>query len=251
MKTLYAGFFAGEFGWQLMRWQGHLRYLSNEYKIVVGCEKQYRFLYEDFASGFIDFKEEIHSRNMWLCNQIIYPIEKENCIVPSREICMNPDLKQEFIKFGNSLGGEYGFERVVLIHARESDNLNTSYRNYKQWESVVNWVRGENIPVASIGTRKESRYIEGTADFRDLSLETIASIMAFSKLLISPSSGPAHFASLCGCPHLVWSGDEGDSIMSNKERYAKTWNPLNTENHFIEGWQPEPETIINKLKEIL
>ena len=37
-----------------------------------------------------------------------------------------------------------------------------------------------------------------------------------------PSSGPMCLASLCGCPHVVWSKP------SNRIRYEKNWNPLKT-----------------------
>ena len=60
-----------------------------------------------------------------------------------------------------------------------------------------------------------------------------------SKLIVGPSSGPMHMASLCGLKHLVWSTEY------NRVRYERDWNPFKTEVifHSDGGWNPNPETI--------
>ena len=245
-QILHAGFFAGEFGWQIMRWQAHLRHLSKKYKIVVGCEEQYKYLYEDFAEYFIFFDKIVESRNMWLANQQTYPI-KANCLVPSKEICLNDNLEQCFIKFGQKMSTNTG---LVLIHARSTNNLKTGYRNYdtSKFEEIVRKLNYLNF--ASIGTIKDSDHIKGTKDFRGINLKTLCNIMRNSKLLLSPSSGPAHLASLCGLTHIVWSGNDV-GVMKNEDRYLKKWNPLNTKCIFINSWQPSTDLIIKRVRECL
>ena len=95
MKTLTIGYFAGEFGWHLMRWQGIVRHhvQCNKYdKIIIGCEPQYRFLYEDYATDFVNYPEEIKERNMWYANGItisLLPEKNGISIEPNRKICMD------------------------------------------------------------------------------------------------------------------------------------------------------------------
>jgi len=234
-----AGFFLGEFGWQLMRWQGYLRHLSKDNLIVVGCEKQYRYLYQDFAHDFVYFDGKIETRNMWMANQKEYPLNS-NCIVPNRKLCLDKNLPQKFIRFGK----KQHKTNCVLIHARDTNNLNTGYRNYNKWEYIVKSF--PNTSFLSIGSMEGSKHIKGTWDLRGVSLGLLCDVMYNSIVLLSPSSGPAHLASLCGLKHIVWSGPDG-GVMKNKIRYEKEWNPLNTECVFIEDWNPTPEEICKEL----
>jgi hypothetical protein len=237
MKTLRAGHFAGEFGWQLMCWQGIAREVAskgNYDNVVVGCEPQYQFLYEDFATDFIDFPYEVNTRNMWMTNDQVYPMSKAN-IAPSRKVCVDKTIKQNFIKLGKH-NDSYTFD--ILIHARSTKNMNTGYRNWplSLWTSLSEKYKG--LSIASIGTIEGAMCVPGTIDIRDLELKQLADVMASSNMLVSPSSGPAHFASLCGLRHIVWSSSKTVGIMDNKKRYKEIWNPFKTECKFISRWQP-------------
>jgi ADP-heptose:LPS heptosyltransferase len=73
--------------------------------------------------------------------------------------------------------------------------------------------------------------------------------MANSTVLVGPSSGPVHLASLCGLPHVTWSPKNATGIMSNKDRYERIWNPLKTPVTFIEGsWNPEVKEIVGAVR---
>ena len=64
-----------------------------------------------------------------------------------------------------------------------------------------------------------------------------------SKIIVGPSSGPMHLATLSGLKHLVWTTD------FNISRYTKDWNPFNTDVTLYteEGWNPSPI----KIKELI
>lgn len=252
MKTLIAGYFAGEFGWQLMSWQAKIRYLSKQFdNVIIGCEPQYRYLYQDFCFEFIDFEEKILSRNMWMCNNRTTKIDQkildiyntQNYICPDKEFCTNDINKSAFIKYGSKIDQQYD----VLIHARSTDNLGTAYRNYQiyNWDNVVSLLG--DIKIASIGSIKESYHIKNTEDLRGVPLDELCDIMASSKVLLSPSSGTAHLAALCGLRHIVWSDLKTIGIMNNKERYLDKWNPFKTECDFIPFQYPKPELIVSKI----
>ena len=52
---LVAGPFLGEFGWELMQWQGYIRQLSKFYEhVTVYGRSSSAFLYKDFVSEFIE-----------------------------------------------------------------------------------------------------------------------------------------------------------------------------------------------------
>ena len=52
--TLFAGPFLGEFGWELLCWQGFVRKVSRRYKtVIVYCPEGREALYRDFADRII------------------------------------------------------------------------------------------------------------------------------------------------------------------------------------------------------
>lgn len=244
MKTLRAGYFAGEMGWQLMRYQAIIRHKAKDYdNVTIGCEHQYQFLYEDFATDFVDFPHEIKTRNMWMTNGRVYPME--NAIEPSRKLCMDKTIPQKFIHWGKRKD-DCAFD--ILIHARSTNNMSTYYRNWplKHWTDLAYSYRKLNI--ACIGTEKGAMCIPETIDLRGLELKQLADVMASSKMLLSPSSGPAHFASLCGLSHIVWSDKNTVGIMNNEDRLKKEWNPFKTEFAYISSWNPTVEQVCEKVE---
>lgn len=248
MKTLRAGYYAGEFGHHLLRWQAIIRHKAQGYeKVIIGCEPQYRFLYEDFATEFVNFPYHVNSRNMWMTNGMVYPMLGAD-IQPSRKICMDMAIHQDFIRWGKTKPN-YKFD--ILIHARSTDNLATGYRNWSctRWKDLAHLYR--EFTVACIGSENGSLYIPSTVDARGLKLSQLADIMASSSMLLSPSSGPAHFASLCGLKHIVWSDSNRVGIMDNEKRYKDTWSPFKTECEYIPTWQPTVEMVCKKVEKWL
>lgn len=247
MQNLIAGYFVAEMGWLLMRWQGICRHAAKNYDgAIIGCEKQYSFLFKDFATEFKYFDDlniKIKQRNMWMANGTTYPMDKAN-LLPSRNVCLDSEYHQDFIKFGHY---DYTMKYDILIHARRIETYNTGYRNWP----VNNWIelsrRLYGLRIASIGSISGAWHVAGTDDWRGIELGVLADIMASSTVLLSPSSGPVHFASLCGLKHVVWSIEKDRGIYNNRERYEKLWNPFETECVFIPTWQPTVEQVINAI----
>ena len=53
-KTLIAGPWVGEFGWELFAWQAYVRAISRNYdKTIVISRENSKSLYEDFCDQFI------------------------------------------------------------------------------------------------------------------------------------------------------------------------------------------------------
>jgi len=256
--------FFGEFGWQLMRWQGYVRSEAKKYKkVVVCCETGYEYLYQDITSeiwhydkpkGMVRdmcrglFKDrEVSLCDGWGISDPKPTIHNSNILCPGKWLS-NPycELTQEFIRFGRSVQRL----NIVLFHAR---NAQYSYRNWplSKWIELNNKI---NVETASVGTRTESLYIPGTTDLRGIPLNQLADLMRKSAVLVTPSSGIAHFASLCELPHVVWSDSRRWAMgLTNEYRYKVAWNPFHTHCTFIthEQWQPDVESVYQAICQYL
>ena len=203
------------------------------------------YLYEDFATEYINYDPPSTETNMWMCKKWSWNYNGKYDVVIKPHNCLGYD--QEFVKFGEKFGEKFGYD--ILIHARNTDKCESAYRNWSRdcWEEFR-----QSFPdakIASVGTEEGALLIDGTDERRAISLKDLANLMANSTVLVGPSSGPIHLGSLCGLPHVTWSPKETVSITPNKERYEKHWNPLNTPVTFLEGsWNPDVNNVVGAVR---
>lgn len=250
LTAIFAGPFCGEFGWELFGFQGYLRAMSDrtEQNIVVCSRPGHEALYEDFAAGYVAFTPPDKQPDVFRMHGI-KPDAFRN-VVPEGFQWLNPvtDIPsdwrkgcpvvhdQRFIPFGKTvLKSQKRYD--ILIHAR---NRNRSWtredRNWphEKWMELLSTLSSE-MRVGWIGTKAEAMARGGPdEDLRGLSLKKLIEVMSHSHLVIGPSSGPMHLASLCRVPHVVWSGNARDVI-----RYRERWNPFAVSHSMIRTWQPE------------
>lgn len=257
-----AGPWVGEFGWELFCWQGYLRSLSdNGEKIIVVSRKTSRFLYDDFCYKFIDFDPMGTKMDAYKCidmkddfsfimgnnkfNQYIDPRERRVFYSGDENLCKN-FYAQKFIKYGVK-GVVSGYD--VILHARNTQKCGTFFRNWKRekWNELVSLLKRRGLSIASIGRLDDAMYIEGTHSLIGCDLKELSNVMANSRLIIGPSSGPMHYASLCGLPQVVWSESK------NKKKYLKEWNPFKTSVSFYdeESWDPKVTTVYDLIEKML
>jgi len=257
-KILLAGPWVGEFGWELFCWQGYLRKQSKLFdKTIIIGRPGNDFLYHDFCHQYIEFDPEGFDTDMWKCyNCKSYDSIKEKIyhtkyIDGQFNIGMHYHIKgvldtkgiffteQEFIRYIGKSKKKYD----IIFHCRNKKTGSQRNWDKQKWKDLYDLLK-DKYKVACIGNN-ESFYIEGTEDLRGITLKELAGVLNNSKIIIGPSSGPMHFASLCGTKHLVWSTDY------NLVRYEKDWNPLKTEVIFYgkEGWNPKPENIKKIIEE--
>ena len=274
MAILYAECWIGEMGWQLFCWQGYLRKLSHKYdETFVACRHGHELLYQDFASTI---PEDVISEDcdMWQCHGYKHrPFEeifgrklrKQDRFISTSNPILRYDhthkhdkeplfarfKEQKFVKYGEKRTGGYD----ILIHARAKTNkvnagMNSNYRNWNEtkWKQFGQKMKGRRI--GTIGSRKGAIQPLGD-DLRGANLKLVSNLMASSKALISPSSGPVHLAALCGCPHVVWWGSPYDK--SNEGRYLKDWNPFGTrvETIYCEDWNVSVHRVVEATTKIL
>lgn len=230
--TLFAGPWVGEFGWELMNWQGWVRRLAGNYKrVIVCCREPSAALYRDVATEFV-FHSIDGVPNCHHIHDVKNP-DEVRCVwerIPSgadhvRPIQYVPQGAQSFVRFGAREDGDV----VVLCHAR-GRSLDAN-RNWGQaeWDTCVRELEAHGLRVGAIGLRSSTLPLTCLHDYRDKPLEETMNIIASARLVIGPSSGPMHLASLCGTPHLVW-GDRRTYSMkkTSRDKYESWWNPLGT-----------------------
>lgn len=249
MKTLYAGPWVGELGWEIFGWQGAVRAMASDYdRVIVGCRPGHEALYRDFADGFRllpsgsltdrahceDQPEEQVSgyfekaagnpRNRWLQPQ-----------------CFPPD-GQRLIKYGKP---DEKLRYDVVIHARRSDKFATDERNwpFENWCELATRIAG--LKTCSIGLAQQADYVPGTVNHLGVKLAEVMDMLASSRLIVGPTSGPIHLAALCGTPTVVWTNRShiGMKGMTNESRLREQWNPFRVPVDIIDGWQPSVDAI--------
>ncbi len=266
MKTLIAGPWVGEFGWELFAWQAYVRSLSTSFdKTIIISRTKSEHLYSDFCNQFVPFDKVTGPADSFFMHnfdskrealRIIKELQislKGTTLLIPRRIGMPPythyndvvrignfNLKPKYIKFGEKIESQFDY----IFHIR-----NSKLREQDNW-SMENWVELRNLfedkKIACIGSGSQSGWIEGTEDLRDVSLSDLFGIISSSDCVFGPSSGPMHLASLCGCPHIVW-GDQSKSL----DRYSTTWNPLGTPVLFLGDklYHPSPQDVFTEFKD--
>tara|TARA_B100000131_G_scaffold221586_1_gene213145 strand:- start:1263 stop:2090 length:828 start_codon:yes stop_codon:yes gene_type:complete len=266
-RTLIAGPWVGEFGWELFAWQAYMRSLSRYFgKTIIISRPNSKSLYEDFADDFIGFKPPMAKADSYflqnidttaLLKQVIkeneIPLDGNTTLFLPRRIGVPPHthydeiinfgtyaVKPEYIKFGKKKNIDYDY----VFHIRERQLRKEDNWEPDRWLELKTML-GTN-KIACVGTKVESGHIKDTEDLRDISLGELFDILHNAKCIFGPSSGPIHLSSLCGCPHVVW-GDQSKSL----NRHYTNWNPLQTKALFLGDYlyHPTAKHVYDKFKD--
>jgi len=257
-NTLFAGPWVGEFGWELLNWQAWVRALAPSYERVIVCAKESsRALYHDFATDFIPHTLQ-GVANTHSC---LDPSPKDELariladlpagadhLQPRKYV---PATAQHFIRMG-CVNPEYSTD--VFIHARGRDFVKDRNWNPEQWHELCHSLQSKGLRVAALGLSGDTLKIEGIDDYRDRPLQETLDRIASARLVIGPSSGPLHLASLCGTPHLVWTDRRTYGMRkTSREKYETFWNPLQTPVTILDqyGFKPPVDAVLQALEQRL
>ena len=258
-SALVAGPCISEFGWEICEWQGHVRKLAQGCDKVVICSSDGHLpLYADMQPEFIPHciagQRDCHrmragsitnpgelQRVQHMLNMAVVKLKSENYTVThitpipakGKAVGVRRSIDQQlFVKYGDPSCVAEPYP--VIIHARARPDLfNSTGDNYPKdlWEELLRLLAVEGFSkVAAIGLPAASIVPSGAADYRGIGLQSTMYLMAAATIVVGPSSGPMHLASMCGAPHMVWATDRHQSaiMLRNKERYEWYWNPLKT-----------------------
>lgn len=264
-NTLLAGPWIGEFGWELFCWQGYLRARSPEFdRVVVMSRPEMAPLYADFCKEFIphqplgvgisgfmcagheDWPNMSHAQTYreYISGNFHIGYNRNRPALSSKAF-----LGQKFHKYGKY---DPALDFDVLLHIRQTDKNRSSIRNgwsLNGWSQFLDHLQREGIrKIACIGHPLGAGSLEGCDDLRGLPMDKLFDVLASSRVLVGPSSGPMHLGALCGCPHVVWSGVE-----ENRPKYEKYWNPFLTPVQYIhdDAWCPDVDRVLRYTLELM
>ena len=225
MSTLYAGPWAGEFGWELCSWNPVLRHKAKSFdRVVVETVPGSEYLYE--------FADEIvinpHRGDYDMCSgkAANSPAIPEGATVFGPMNHWKGGGRAEFraIKTAKRDAARHIPEKVwrrlgtekpshtadIMLAFRGPKTFKGRSFPEKVWPDdqsadLANMFLTAGYSVACYGGT-DNYYAPGTEDLRGLSLEALAGTLRQAKLAVGPSSGTLHLASLCQTPHVTWYG---------------------------------------------
>ena len=251
-KILFFPLYTGEFGWELMVWQGFLRKVAEDFDEVHGvCFEPFKHLYEDFTDKLYVSKPT------------------KRLLVPAHEVPKN--VQEEIEKLRNEEGTEVSVfdsrQTLPLWHRQEL----AKYKSYKKkckkkydavlhlrkmehraednddpdWNlRLVRRLLSEGKKIALIGTSQGTQDVDVLVDkYYDKPLSEVIQVMNQAKFVVGQSSGPMHLAALCEAETIVWSTTRGDGLL---ERYETIWNPFKNKVNYLV--KPSVEDIVKIVK---
>jgi hypothetical protein len=263
--TLLAGSYQGEFGWELMSWQGHIRKLSRDYATtVVSGPPGHSALYSDFCDTYLEHTIP-GDRDCWKIHadhRLIAALDNEmdalakklgaDRVKPTRYV---PPAEQEFFVRGYGACHRVPDNRKhdVLFHFRLRHDRGQERNTPSELaDDILNRLPKE-LRVACIGTKEEAICHPGYTDLRGLPLNELMDVISCAWLVTGPASGPLLLASLCNTPTVSWSSKRWYQAvkMDNKERMTTGWNPLKVPCRVLDefGFQPPAIEAAKAVKE--
>ena len=272
-KGVIVGPWVGEFGWELFSWQAYCRAISRKYDVVVAISRPgNEYLYSDFCDYYVPYSpppgisdshshSAVNSFDMQEFLKATVPIDvlqsaAWSWLQPSK--IGNPPYDHWRAEVNiQGFGGiipEYKLYRGtaqdsnchVVFHARNRQIRKNDNWSIDNWNELQRHVEELGLNVACIGTKTESSHITGALDFREKPLEEVCGLLRTADVIVGPSSGPMHLASLSGCPQVVWTSNP----KQNYSRYKYTWNPFCVDMEMIENDSPTPQEVVSRILKI-
>lgn len=130
------------------------------------------------------------------------------------------------------------------------DRKMSDYRNWpkEQWRKMADGLPGTVVVTGRsddpAGWTDALAALENVyVDINETTIDDLIQLFSVADLAIGGSTGTLHLASRCACPHLVWGGEK--EVL----RYAET-NWFGAQHKVLEvGWNPEPGTVLEAVKE--
>ena len=265
-KLLIAGPWIGEFGWELMGWQGAIRKLSRSHKkTIVMCPESSQYLYKDFAYDlwFVDKSFECSAHEGYDVPQHYYDdrikeeirgLDVSDFTIVAPSIFPKPS-DNEFISFKQTTTKKYHIAFHARMVNRQHKNLSgANKRNWPKdkWMQLMEKMKDTNCTMCSIGYPGQALHLPYTDDLRSVQLKDTINTLNSSVMMAGPNSGPTHLSALCECPHLTWIDYSATaSGMTTYERVSNVWNPFKTPVSIIQDLQPSPDFVFEQIGDFL
>ena len=265
-RHLLAGPFAGEFGYEIMQWQGFVRARRRHYEEVHVLTYPGRdFLYEDCRVHHhtIDLK----SAGYWYGD--ISPTQmrqlahakaaeiglKDYDVFDTSLLCTRYHKKlfwrQEFRLLEEPPLVEKSYD--IVFHFRAVNKVGTDQvKNYPpaMADELARRCVERGITIACIGHPNYSYCPAGCADLRNTDLRQTVAAICSARATVGESSGAMHLANACGRPTILWAAAPW------RVDYSLRWNPFRVPIYVVTDAQAQPapemvcEAVVRALKDM-
>lgn len=271
-KGIIFGPWVGEFGWELFAWHGHCRAISKLYDFTIVISRTGNsYLYSDFCNLYLPFDPPVNGVPDSHMNSEVQDFNVQDFLRATVSVDILGSHEWSWVapqKIGNPpydhwqapvpvvgvgdvipqyrlLRGKIDKCSVVdvVLHARHREIREIDNWQIEKWNEVVCSL-GSDISVACIGRKSDSVLIEGAIDCRDKDLGFVVGLFRYASCAVGSSSGPLHLATLSGCPQVWWTSNP----KQNFARYKHTWNPFDIDTCMLDGVDPNPHDVIEKIR---
>jgi hypothetical protein len=261
-KNLIAGPYAGEFGYELMQWQGYVRARRAKYEEVhVITFPGREYLYEGcsvsahdiplhlagFRYGVISPTDSCRMANRkaselgWTDYDVFLPA------LLATQYHKRLFWRQDFRLFEEPPIN--GIVRDITFHFRAVQKIGDHAKNYAPAlaEELVQLCLSEGLSASCIGHPDYSLCPKGCEDQRSVSLKGTIAAICSARAMVGEISGPTHLANLCGKPAILWAP------FPYKVDYARRWNPFDVPLYIAadDTHEPAPQRVLETILDAL
>jgi hypothetical protein len=262
-RNLFAGPFAGEFGYEIMHWQGYVRARRRHYQQVHVLTYPGRdYLYEGCTVHHHDVRLD---KAAYMYGRLT---RSQACAIARAKALeigltdydiFEPDLLctryhkqafgQDFKVFeeppiGSTVGDVAFHFRAVVKEGPDQEN-----KNYPPAlaDKLVALCRERGLTVSCIGHPDYSYCPVGCTDHRSVDMRKTVAGISSVRAVAGENSGPMHLANLCGKPTLLWAQHQW------RIDYSLRWNPFRVPQYIVANntSQPAPEVVVTAIKNAL
>lgn len=254
-RHLLAGPFVGEFGYELMQWQGFVRARRPAYESVQVLTYPGRdYLYEgcQVRHHDVDLKQAgywygritpAEARQMALAHAAEIGL-KDFDIFDTSLLCTRYH-KQFFWRQDFRLLAEAPLNPTpydVVFHFRSVQKTGSDHqKNYPAplADELVQGCREAGLLTACIGHPLYSYCPAGCPDHRNVDLRKTVAAISTARVVAGENSGPMHLANICGKPTVIWAQEQW------RVNYSLRWNPFRVPIYIAanDTCQPEPTRV--------
>jgi len=234
-RNLFAGPFAGEFGWELMQWQGFVRARRPHYEQVhvltypgrdylyEGCNIHYHDV--DLKSAGYGYGRFSRSEARATARARAAAIGLTNFDIFEPSLLCTRYHKaiwgQNFRLFTESPVRAQPYDVVFHFRAvlKAGPDQNKNYPT-ESADELAKRCRDHGMSIACIGHPEYSHAPADCDDYRDVDLRKTVAAICSAHSVAGENSGPMHLANLCGKPTIIWANDQW------RVDYSLRWNPF-------------------------
>lgn len=262
-RHLFAGPFAGEFGFELMQWQGFVRARKPFYESVHVLTYPGRdYLYEGCHVHYHDI--DLKKAGYWYGQ---FSPEQAHRVAAARaaEIGLEDydifDTSLLCTRYHKILFWRQEFKlfeetpvtpeiRDIAFHFRAVNKAGPDdTRNYSPAHAgeLVRLCREGGFSVICIGHPEYSLCPEGVEDFRSVDLRRTVAAISSVRVVSGEISGPLHLANLCGKPTVFFADGQW------RIDFCRGWNPFRVPLYVAadDTMQPAPSRVFAALRDAL